>query len=263
MIFKLDASIENTLALTPVIKGWKETTNEQVYLNVLHPELFDGNPYVDGFVVQSMPDQPLLDFNQVEWQSVLKPVCESYLDFAFGKQKPLCWYTIMYNTDEDTLMSCAYVPAPAERVAIVSMVEVPEGLIEYLAGEGYQVVRLTHKDCLTVHIFRATVRRAALYIGDDGVDTAVAMTTDVPAVVCYTWRSPVYFSPFRRGIPFEAISPRKTDCLYADGCMMSNGRFELGWTYGVMCQMKEGMVCQKNVTLERIVGAVERIQAKA
>lgn len=263
MIFKLDSTIENTLALTPVIKGWKEMTNERIYLNVLHPELFKDNPYVDDIMTQSMPDQPLLDFNQVEWQTTLKPVCESYLDFAFGKQKPPRWYTIMYNTDEDTLMSCAYVPAPAEHMAIVSMAEVPVGLIEYLAGEGYQVVRLTHKDCLSAHIFRASVRHTALYIGDDGDDTAIAMTTDVPAVVCYTWRSPVYFAPFRRGIPFEAVAPRKTDCLFADGCMMSNGLFELGRTYGVRCQMKEGMVCQKNITLERIIEAVERIRAKA
>lgn len=254
MIFKLDGTIENTLALTPVVRGWKEMTDEKVYLNVLYPELFNGNPYVDGIVTQPMEDNALVDFNQVEWQSVLKPVCESYMDFIFGKLKPVCWRTMMYNIEEDYL--------PAGKIAIVSMTEIPTGLTEYLVGEGYQVASMTHKNC-SAHGFRAAVDQAALYIGDDGDDTAIAMTTNVPAVVCYTWRSPIYFTPFRRGIPFEAVSPRKTDCLYADGCLMSNGLFESGKTYGIRCQMKEGMVCLKNITLERIIGAINKINTKA
>ena len=264
MIFKLDGTIENTLALTPVIFGWKEMTDEKVFLNVLYPELFDRNPYVDGIVTKSMPNEGLLDFNQISWQSVQKPVCETFMHFVFGKHRPTCWRTLMYHTEEDAKKAEAFVP---DKAVVVAMKNIPEGLMESLTREGYLVTKLTHQDCKSFHVFRAAVSRASLYIGDDGDDTAIAMTTDVPAVVCYTWRNPVYFTPFRRGIPFEVVSPRKEDCLYSDGCL-SNGLFEFGKTYQIRCYydvpntMKEKMVCQRNATLQRIMQAVEKIRAK-
>lgn len=257
MIFRLDGTIEETLALTPVVRGWKELVGGELFLDVMYPNLFRGNPFFDGFVKPDSRDT-ILDYNRVEWQSVLKPVCESYIEFVFGKERPSCWRTLMYNTDDDELIAESFIPAG--KVAIVSIADIPSGLMEALADKGYMVTRLTHKDCRTPHIFRAAINRAKLYIGDDGDDTAIAMTTDVPAVVCYSWRSPTYFTPFRRGVPFKAISPQKEDCLYADGCMMENGYFESGRTFGVNCQLSE-MMC-KNLPLGRIIEAVNKVEAK-
>ena len=262
MIFNLDGRIEEMLALTPVIRGWKEFGGEKLLLNVLYPDLFKDNPFVDGFMQsEGEKNDALVNFNQVIWQTTLKPVCEQFMEFVLGKQKPSCWQTLMLHTKEDGVKADAFVRGG--KVAVISMKDVPVGLMESLAKKEYLVVRLTHKDCLSLQVFRAAVDRASLYIGDDGDDTAIAMTTNVPAVVCYTWRSPTYFAPFRCGIPFETIAPRKIDCLYADGCLMSNGLFEMGRTYGVKCQMPEKTVCKKSVTLERIMEAVERIEAKA
>lgn len=255
MIFRLDGTIEETLALTPVMRGWKELVGGDLFLDVMYPQLLKGNPFIDGYVKPDSKDT-IMDFNRVEWQSVLKPVCESYMEFVFGKQRPSHWQSDMYNTEDDELIAESFIPAG--KVAIVSMAEIPSGLMEALADKGYMVTRLTHKDCRKPHIFRAAINRAKLYIGDDGDDTAIAMTTDVPAVVRYTWRSPVYFTPFRRGIPSIAILPQKEDCLYADGCMMSNGFFELGRTYGVNCQLSE-MMC-KNLPLGRIIEAVNKVE---
>jgi hypothetical protein len=256
MIFRLDGNIEEVLALTPVVRGYKELTGERLILTVSLPDLFEGNPFVDSLIEPEVTNDAIIDFNMVEWQAVLKPVCESYMELVLGKHRPVCWQSMMFHKTEHAERAKAFIP---EGAVLVSMAEMPAGLMEALAGKGYQVTRLTHKDCLSPHVFRAAVERASFYIGDDGDDTAIAMTTSVPAVVCYTWRSPTYFTPFRRGAPFEAIAPRKEDCLFADGCMMSNGMFECGRTYGVRCQLQNKMVCKKSVTLERIIQAVERI----
>jgi hypothetical protein len=259
MIFRLDGTIEETLALTPVIRGWKELVGGELFLDVMYPNLFKGNPFFDGFVKPDSKDT-VLDYNRVEWQAVLRPVCESYMEFVFGRQRPSCWRTLMYNDDTDERRADSFIQ-PGSKVAVISMANPPSGLMEALAGRGYLVTLLTHKDCLSAHVFRAAVNRASLYIGDDGDATAIAMTTDVPAVICYDWRSPVYFTPFRRDIPFVALPPRKEDCPHADGCMMSNGFFELGRTFGVKCPLPE-ILCKKIVPIERIMEAVGKMEAR-
>jgi hypothetical protein len=260
MIFRLEGRIEETLALTPVIRCWKEITGNTVWVNTMFPSLFRGNLSVDGLTQDNLSDDVMADFNKVEWQVNLKPVVESYMEYILGKQRPLFWRTQMFHTEEDSHKAESLIPNA--RSVVLSMTNPPDGLVNVLASKGYFVVKLTAEECSSLHVFRAVVDKANLYIGDDGDDTAIALTTDIPAVVCYIWRSPAYFAPFRRGEPFEIVSPKKSDCLYADGCMISNGLFEMGRTYGVKCPMPE-MTCKKAVRLERIIEAVEKVEAKA
>ena len=143
MIFRLDGTIEETLALTPVVRGWKQLVGGKLFLNVMYPDLFRDNPHVDGFVKPDSNDT-VTDFNRFEWQAVLKPVCESYMEFVFGKLKPDNWQADMYDNEEDELIAESFIPAG--NVAIISMAEIPSGLMEALADKGYMVTRLTHMD---------------------------------------------------------------------------------------------------------------------
>jgi hypothetical protein len=257
MIFRLDGNVEEVLALTPVMREWKVMTSGKVWADTFYPELFIDNPYVDGIVINSVTGDCFSDFNSVNWQSALRPVVESFAEFLLGKNKLYNWHTIMYHTpgDEDVaegLISNGKIAIVAERIN--------KDVDLYLKQKGYDVFRLSGKDCGSWNVFHAVVSKAGLYIGFDGNDTAIALTTNVPAVVIYSYRSPVYFAPFRRGIPFEAITP--TECIVSDSCLMSNGFYEAGKTYGVKCSKKETF-CKKEVSAENIIGAVERVLEKA
>lgn len=259
MIFRLDGRIEDTLALTPAIRGWYEVTGEKVCLNVLYPELFKNNPYVSEIQNESKSDI-VIDFNLANWMFKLNPVCETFMEYVLGTIKSTCWKTLMYSDKQDIEWVNSFIPRG--KIAIISLNKNLAGLKEFLEGKGYNVLNLRYDEVPSVNIFREIVNRASLYIGIDGDDTAIALTTDVPAIVCYTWRNPIYFTPFRRGIPFESISPKSEHCVYANGCLISNGYIEMGKIHGINCPLEQKMNCEKSIDLERIINSIDIIESR-
>ena len=259
MIFRLNGNVEETLALTPVMREWKSLTSDAVWADTLYPELFVNNPYVDGVISDRIKNDSFLDFNTVNWQSHPRPVSESFAELLLGKNKLHYWRTIMSHSKGDD--DVAETIIPKGRVAIIAR-EMPAGVGAFLNQKGYDVFRLSGKDCQSWGVFRAAVSMASVYVGFDGNDASVVLTTDVPAVVIYSYRNPVYFAPFRRNVPFEAIVPAKEVCDVADFCFMANGLFESGKTYGLKCP-KHGFFCKKELAAESIIGTVERILEKA
>jgi hypothetical protein len=249
IIFRLDGTVEETLALTPVIREWKEIGGDKALVDVNYPELFDGNPYVDGIAdFTENADDVLIDFNKVDWQKHQRPVCESYAEYLFGKAGRLyTWRTEMYGN------RAVKVPP---KTAFLSLRQPISGLAEKVAGMGYTVDEPRGDSCGDWHTFRAYIGQCALFIGDDGDDAAVALTTDAPAVVVYTWRNPVYFKPFRRGLPFETVF---SDCEQASQCLTLNGLCELGKTYGARCPMPNRFACESMPTVDKVIAAVEKL----
>lgn len=255
MIFRLDGTVETTLALTPIIREWKEVGGSRVIVDVNYPELFEGNPYVDGMADYSgKSDDAIVNLNYVNWRKDIRPVCESFAEGIFGRTRLANWRTEMYGADS--------LPVDGNAVALCLKEPIP-GLEEGLVKMGLSVRGLSGLVRGGWRAFRANVARCGLYVGDDGDETAVALTTDVPAVVCYTWRNPVYFAPFRRSVPFEAIVPDKNEFSCAGYCFSSNGLFELGKIYGVRCSRADRLACARARTAERVMQAVERIRAHA
>ena len=260
MIFRLNGNIEETLALTPVIKEWKIMNIGKVWTDTLYPELFIGNPYVDGVINNKVKSDWVLDFNTVNWQSNLRPVVESFAELLLGKVTLRNWRTIMYHTLADEDMARRFVSTNCNVVVVANGIN--RGIDTILKQKGYEVLRLPEESFGSLNIFHAVLSMANLYIGFDDSYAAIALTTDIPAVIIYTYRNPVYFAPFRRGIPFEAIVPLKEVCDISELCLKTNGFFEAGKTYGIKCSKKE-IFCAKELSAECIISAIDRILEKA
>jgi hypothetical protein len=259
MIFRLDGSVEEVLALTPIIREWKSISGDKVIVDVPYPELLAGNPSVHAIMDDVCEKDAVTDFNLVDWQKTTRAVCESYAEHLLGSIRPMNWRSEMYHSEREYREAGELLPK-RNNIAIVSLSgssgnPVTKWLTDSLEKVGYTVVWAKSG---SFGLFRAIVSKAVLYVGEDGPDTAIALTTDVPAVVCYTWRSPAYFAPFRRGIPFETVLP--DNCCYADSCLSANGWYEMGKTYGVKCVIKDRFACKKPKSLDRIMDAVEKIR---
>ena len=263
MIFKLNGTIEETLALTPVIKEWHEMSGEKVIVDTLYPDLFFLNPSVARILgsTESL-DEACFDFSSVCWQKYLLPVTEVYAKHVLGKANISNWRTFMMHPTEDdeTANAIRFHSGYSGRTALVSLKQDKAGLLKGLEEREYNVLDLGG---ITPSrgVWRALAQPASLYIGEDGPETAIALTTDVPAVVCYSFRNPVYFAPFRRGIPFEAIVPGKV-CGMAGSCLQGNGRHEFNRTYRIKCPQPVPYVCKEYVTTEMILQAVDKIGGK-
>ena len=260
MIFRLSGNIEETLALTPIMKEWKALNGGKVWADTLYPELFEYNPYVDGIISDKVKSDWVLDFNNIDWQGNLKPVVESFGEFLFGKVKFRNWRTIMCHSSDDENVAKQLISSK-NNIAIVSD-RINKDVDVVLTQRGYEVLRLPEESFGSWRIFHAVASMASLYIGFDNGATAVALTTDVPAVVVYTSRNPIYFTPFRRDVPFEAIVPAKEICDMFETCLETNGLFEAGKTYGLKCSKSE-IFCQKELGMECIMNAVDKICEKA
>jgi len=256
MIFRLNGTVEETLALTPVIQEWFEMSGEKIIMDTLYPDLFAGNLYVDRILCPNdVLTDASFDFSTVCWQKALRPVTETYAEYALGKVRLKNWRTLMTHSQEEASIAASF-DMPA-KLALITLKQLPEGLISGLKAKGYATFLPDQiKPCRGV--LRALASLSSLYIGEDGAETAIALTTDVPAVVCYTFRNPVYFAPFRRDIPFEAIVPGDI-CGMAGSCLQGNGKHEFNRTYGIHCRQPEPFVCKQYITADMILDRVDKI----
>jgi hypothetical protein len=99
---------------------------------------------------------------------------------------------------------------------------------ELLVSKGYVLVDVSLGKQASLGVQRAVMSNSTVFVGSDGMAAAMAFTTEVPAVVCYSYRDPCYFAPFRRGVPFSAVLPLMGDCDTLRICLAQNSFSEYG-----------------------------------
>ena len=110
---------------------------------------------------------------------------------------------------------------------------------------------------------RAAIAGSDLFAGTDGPFASVAFTTDVPAAVCYTWRDPCHFRPYRRCAPFEPLVHDENVCDEGKVCLAKNGLHELGKLYGHRCSKSPAWACRGVPFAEMAAKALDRMEARA
>ena len=267
MIFKLDGGIENLLALTPVLMEWRKRNGPPVRVETLYPEVFKGNPYVDEAARKIVAVDSFFDLNLVPWHKLLKLVTESYAERILGDTSLTTWRPLLANTIAEDAEARKIVVS--EKTAAISLCDsmMEKGRIEeiksLLVSKGYVLVNVSSGSQPSIGIQRSVIAKSSIFVGTDGPESSVAFTTDVPAVVCYTYRDPCYFTPFRRGVPFAPVAATPSDCDMLRICLAQNSFSEYGKVYGHVCLKKEPFVCKRVDFKSKVEKAVERVLAKA
>lgn len=268
MIFRLDGGVENLLALTPVLVEWRRRYGRPVMVETGIPEVFVLNPYVDAAGRKLEGEDHFYDLNLLPWPKMVKSVTEIYAERVLGDTHMASWKAVMVHSRSDDAKASKMVPGGA-RVAALCLDggEMPCAMAgkvaEVVWARGYTVVDAGMMQCGSLGVQRAVISRAEVYVGVDGPTSCVAFTTDVPAVVCHTWRSTRCFWPFRRSVPYEVLGPSDNDCSMSKLCMAQNASSEFGKVYSHDCPTEPKFVCRE-LPFDRMVGeALDRISARA
>ena len=266
MIFRIGRGVENMLALTPVLVEWRRRFGGPVRVETDEPEVLRANPYVDEAGAVEADDR-FMDVDVVPWPKMVRHVTETYAEKVLGDCRLASWRTVMASTREDVGKARALVPEG--RVAALCLDpsemsrEARSGVEQVLLEEGYSLAYVGLDRCGTLGVQRAAAGMASVFVGTDGPAASVAFTTEVPAVVCYTWRDPCYFSPFRRGVPFEALVHGENVCDSGKVCLAQNGISEFGKVYGHSCPKVRPFACREMGWPEMVRKAVRRAADKA
>lgn len=244
MILRLAGGVENILALTPVLAEWKRRKGSLVKVETMFPELLRGNPYVDEAAELVGSEEEHMELGLFRWPLLVKSVTVAYAEKVLGDSDMESWRTMMWNSDKE--MDEARAERPEGKVVAVHLdkteVECWALVEDVLRSEGYEVMQVGAIGSLRAR--RAAIAVSDLFVGMDGPSSSLAYTTDVPAVVVHTWRDPCYFRPFRRGIPFAALSPSERECPVGRICLANNGLTEFGKVYGCRCSVEPKFKCR-------------------
>jgi hypothetical protein len=267
MIFRLDGGIENLLALTPVLVEWRRRNGPPIYVETLYPDVFRGNPYVDKATRQVRVHDFFFDLNLIPWHKLIKLVTESYAEKVLGDTNLSSWKTIMSHTRVEDAEAKKMIEG--RKMAAVSFGdEMMEGgkareIEELLVMRGYVPIDVSSGRQKSLGVQRAIISNSAIFVGSDGEEATIAFTTDVPSVVCYSYRDPCYFMPFRRGVPFSVILPSEIDCDMLRICLAQNSFSEYGKIYQHVCPKSEPFACRRIDFRSKAESAIERILATA
>jgi hypothetical protein len=257
MIFKLEG-VRNLLALTPVLHEWKQRGFGEVLVETSIENVLEGNPDVDEVsLFFSRDDQEVLDMDQVMWSATETHVTESYCIAVFGDVSLESWRIVMEHTPEDEKVARSMLPEGKVALLGPGFIENRNDIADELKRMGYSV--MTASGDVGWGIFRAMAGACDLYVGEQGDESVVALTTNVPGVVLYRWESPVYFAPFRKFPTFEAIVPPPEVCDMSGPCLAANGVCEFGRVFGVRCPKSPRYACvEKWDNTEAVINGVEK-----
>ena len=257
MIFRLQGGVREVLALTPVLREWKRRKMGAVMVETLVPEVLKGNPYVDEVSEYfDRDDVDVIDLDPVEWQASLKHATESYATAVFGDSFLETWRMVMEHGVEDEAEAKKLFPVGEHKLVLGSGFSIP-GCADKLREAGWAVSEIDGKKC-GWRVFRAAVSMAEVYVGTQGDETVVATTTDTPVVSVHFWESPDYFLPFRKGVRTEYVATPLDVCEESPECMVHNGVFENGITYGVRCTQDPKYACLAWDMPSKVLKAVEK-----
>lgn len=261
MIFRSSAGPRLLLSATPIFREWKARfPQDDVFVETYHPEVLKGNKYVDKAAREILDcREPVMDFDMIQWWEKPRPVVETYLLYAFRDLHMGNWATEM-SISEEEMRYAGYVmrqdlgPPHALVGAGIS-----DEVIELVEKAGYLPVEIDEMDNMTLERVAALASLADLYIGHEGDEAAAVLTTKVSAVVLWSWMSPEFFRPFRKGALYEAVRVRETVCEDALFCSQKHIKAELAKVYGVNCQHKRNMWCMGANHTDDIGEAIRRV----
>lgn len=264
MILKLDDGVENLLALTPVLAELRRRNGGPILVETQIPRIFWGNPDVDRAEERIDQNDMCLDMNMVPWPSLAMNVTELYASRVLGDILMRSWRMFMASTEEEKAEALSVMPKGKVVAYCVDVAEVPADvdlrMRAVLESRGYVVMNLAG---MSLGAARVAIENSSLFVGTDGPVASVAFTTNAPAVVCYTWRDPCHFSPYRKGIPFESLVHNDRVCGDGKVCLAKNGYHELGKIYGHWCPKNPAWACRGVPFDEMMVSALDRIEARA
>ena len=270
MIFRIDGEIGELLALTPIIREWRRrNSNEDVFVETNTPEIFYGNPDVVEAAVSISKIGPYYDMNVVRWREIGVTVESIYADMILGDRNFVNWKPFMTSRSEDIDNANQFKTWNTKGRPIVTvafsgnMIDsgVADEVVEEVERLGYVVDGLNGFG--TWGLARAHIDVADLFIGEDGAAAAIALTTDTPAIICYSYRSPSYFPPFRRDVPFRALVPERSLCENAPVCHSRRARIEFSKFYSQECVAENKFCCKKRSLVEDVKEAIRSMEDRA
>lgn len=270
MIFRIDGEIGELLALTPIIREWRRRNNgEKVLVETNTPEVFAGNPDVEEASPCISEIGKYYDMNVVRWRERGLPVAEVYAELVLGDKNLASWKVFMSSSDQDKKMAEEAKPKTDRPVAAVDFSSgmlsprASNVVIDAVRGAGYEVYGVCLGKFGSWGPVHAAIGMSDLFVGSDGNSAAVAMATDRPVIVCYSYRSPVYFPPYRKDVPFVALVPSRSVCEHGPVCHVRNSRVEYSKFYSQGCVADAKFCCQDREMSGEIVSAILRIGDQA
>ena len=252
MIFRVSGGIREIMAATPIFREWKRRGLGKVQVETYWPELFKCSNSVDVAEKEILDcSDSVVDFDMVEWWLKPRPVTETYAIYALRDVRMGNWRYQISPSDEDIFWASSVTGVCLGNVALAGA-GVHVDVMDALRADGYDVISLGGMTPLRIAAISCF---ADLYVGYEGDESAMATTSDVPAVVLCGWMSPEFFRPFRRGIPYETVMPEGCDDV--EHCSEKSILGELGKVYGVRCE--NGMQCQDSHDVGSIIDAVRRV----
>jgi hypothetical protein len=247
MIFRLmHGGVRENLALTPVIDEWKlRGMSRPLIVETTMPELFKGNPAVDGF--NGVQREACIDFDILEEPSIGMHPIDMYALATFGDNRLTSRRMRVFSLPRHkTVPDTVYV---GQRFA-QEYDEIYDGIMHR-----FLKVAVTGYCDAQIGDVTACLEDAKLFIGMDEDVTWLAMTTSVPIVMHIGNRMPETCRPSREGAPFESVTGK---CEFRDTCI-KNSSSGFGNVYRVMCRKPE-QVCQ-TITYDEVMAAIDRALA--
>jgi hypothetical protein len=248
MIFRLmHGGVRENLALTPTLREWKtRKPDEKVLVETSMPELFVGNPCVDE-VGTWFEDTTLIDLDVVEEPvSGIHPV-DLYALIALGDMRLGSRRMEVFATGA---------AAPVGDVLVGNEFSLRhEGILKALQAR-FGSVSVIRYDRREVGVTVSLLVQAKLFVGCDEDATWLAMTTDVPMVMCCGPRLVRQCRPFRAEVPFEAVTWK---CDLADSCARRFSSYGFGNMYYVHCPRLLRTACEALVTETDVMAAVDKV----
>jgi hypothetical protein len=262
MIFRNDGEVEELLAMTPIIHEWKRRNpDDRIFVETTLPEIYHWNPDVFESEENVAEQGPYYDMNMVRWPMCEFPVEEMYADLIFGERSISDWRPRMYASDDQKKQAEKLVGSGKKASVAFDdkmiCAEAAESALLSVEGAGYELVRVAQ--IRPFNLMFAVISATQLFVGSDGSATAIALATNVPSVVCYSYRSPVFFPPYRRAVPFAALTPSRSLCEHAPVCYSRNGCHEYAKTYSQGCVAGDKFCCQRRNLENDVAAAIRQI----
>ena len=270
MIFRSDGEVGELLALTPIIREWRRRNKrEKVFVETNTPEIFYGNPDVEEAESSILDTGSFYDMNMVRWRERGIAVEEVYAEVVLGDKNFKDWKPFMASRPDDVDNAKQFKSwiTHGKPVAVVAfndkMIDSSpaDEAIKAVEEAGYVIDGVSGLGVWS--LVRSHIDEADIFIGEDGDEAAIALTTNIPAIVCYSYRSPAYFPPFRRDIPFRALVPDRSLCEHAPVCHARNSHVQFSKCYSQGCVDDKNFCCRKRSLREDVLEAIRSIGDKA
>jgi len=266
MIVRTVPTVEGVLMATPAIREFRlRHPDERVVVETALRELLWGNEDVEdvGCFMEPEPLERVVRLDMVEvWRS--EHLVDLFAKGLLGDAR-LSDRRIEMRPDRKQEEEAARIRSGmGDRVAVValptdSFAGAVAGFEDLLREAGYDVMPAAGRPLGGWGVLKAVVDLADVFVGVDGCpEPSVASATETPMVVAHSWRDPRFSRPFRRGVPFEAVTPG-SKCDAASFCMEANVRGEFCHVYRVECSNEDRMACERAVTAKRLMRAVGRV----